>query len=506
MNQKKVIIVGVALIAVVLILAGIAMAFMGGGDSYASRLEDGYRYLDMGDYENAILQFRYAIDEDPAREDGYYGLYQAYSNSGRLDLARITLQLGVSSTGSATMQSYLAQVDAVLNASNIAAVPGDITIQDTDNKDVVAVLNTELLSLFASATYGDYCGKYGAEAGTLSGGQYTKHLDAIGATLVYYDGSAQRVIDATRGVPYSEYMPNEIRMDNATALFGGVYRLTFDELKKLAGVEYANLNGSTVTFSYQGCDVTVICNAEGYITASSENYIVPTGEVVQQAEFKLETAIVDATTGGPLSGVKIQAYYGYSTFGECVEVTTDATGKAILDLKESGTYTVVMSKAGYITEQTEVYILSNMSQTSEKFTMSPTISGDGIRIVLSWGASPTDLDSHLSGTSSDGTYIAVNYTNMSAVDGSGQKVAELDVDDVTSYGPETVTIYDVNGTYDFVVDDFTNSGTIAQSGATVKIYVGSSLYATVSVPGGVTDLWHVCTIQEGKVSVTNRAN
>lgn len=505
MKQKKIVVIGVALIAVVLVLTGVAFAMMGGGDSYAAKLEDGYRYLEEGDYENAILQFRYAIEEDNTREDAYYGLYQAYVNSGRTDLAYTTLQLGVNNTGSAGLQDFLNQVAAVLNTSNTSTPSQDQTVQVVDDKNVVAVLNTELLSLFSSANYGDYCAKYGSEAGTLSGSQYTKHLDAIGATLVYYDGNSQRVIDTARGVPFSEYLPNEIRMDNVTSLFGGVSKLSFDELKKL-GVENPVQNGSTVTFSYQGCEVTIVCGTDGLITADSENYIVPTGEVAEQASFKLEAKTVDATTGGPLSGAKVQAYVGYSTFGECVEATTDSTGKASLDLKESGTYTVVVSKDGYITEQFEVYILSNMSQTQETFTLSPTISGNGIRLVLTWGASPTDLDSYLIGTSSDGTYVNVNFTNMGAYDGSANKVAELDVDDVTSYGPETVTLHDTAGSYEFIVDDFTDSGTISQSGATVKIYVGSTLYATVSIPGGISDQWHVCTIQNGQVTVTNRSN
>lgn len=505
MKQKKIVIIGVALIAVVLVLAGVAMALLGGGDSYAAKLEDGYRYLESGDYENAILQFRYAIEEDNTREDAYYGLYQAYVNSGRTDLAYTTLQLGVNNTGSATLQDFLNQVAAVMNANDTPASTQGQDTQLLDDKDVVAVLNTELLSLFASANYGDYCAKYGADAGTLSGGQYTKHLDAIGATLVYYDGSAQRVIDTGRGVPFSEYLPNEIRMDNVTSLFGGVSHLTFDMLKGL-NVEEPAQNGSTITFRYQGCDVTILCDSNGLITAESENYIVPTGEVEEQTAFNLAATIIDATTGGPLSGAKVEAYLGYSTFGECVQATSDGTGKASLDLKESGTYTVVISKEGYITEQFEVYILGNMSQTMETFTLSPTISGDGIRLVLTWGASPTDLDSYLVGTASDGTYVNINFTSMSAYDSAAHKIAELDVDDVTSYGPETVTLYDTAGTYEFFVDDYTNSGTISQSGATVKIYVGSTLYATVSIPGGISDQWHVCTIQDGQVTVTNRSN
>lgn len=505
MKQKKIVVIGVALIALVLIVAGVAVAMLGGGDSYAAKVEDGYRFLEAGDYDNAILQFRYAIEEDKTREDAYYGLYQSYATTGNTDLAYTTLQLGYSNTGSAQMKAYLDQVAAVIQANSTPAAPSGESTQLVDDKNVVAALNTELLNLFASANYGDYNAKYGSEAGTLSGGQYTKHIDAIGATLVYYDGNAQRVIDTARGVPYSEYLPNEIRMDNITSLFGGVRSLNVDTLKGL-GVENLAVNESTVTFSYGGCDVTILCGADGLITAGCENYIVPTGEVEEQAAFKLAAKTVDATTGGPLSGAKVQAYVGYGTFGQCVEGVTDNAGLLNLDLKESGTYTVVVSKEGYITEQFEVYVLSNMSQTSETFTLSPTISGDGIRLVLTWGASPTDLDSYLIGTASDGTYVNINFTNMFAYDSSAHKIAELDVDDVTSYGPETVTLYDVNGSYEFIVDDYTNSGTIAQSGATVKIYVGSALYATVSVPAGVTDQWHVCTISAGQVTVTNRSN
>ena len=174
-------------------------------------------------------------------------------------------------------------------------------------------------------------------------------------------------------------------------------------------------------------------------------------------------------------------------------------------LVNSGVYTIVVEKTGYIKESFEVFILSNIYNTQQIFNISPTISGDGIRFVLTWGASPSDLDSYLVGTASDGTAVSINFTNMHAGASDGSPIAELDVDDVTSYGPETITLYDIGGSYEFFVDDFTNSGTISTSGATVKIYKGSTLYASVSVPGGLTDMWHVCVINGGEITVTNRA-
>ena len=125
--------------------------------------------------------------------------------------------------------------------------------------------------------------------------------------------------------------------------------------------------------------------------------------------------------------------------------------------------------------------------------------------MLSWGGSPSDLDSYLVGTASDGSYVNVNYEHMTATNASGAKVAELDVDDTSAYGPETITVYDVSGSYEFYVDDFTNSGMISSSGATVKIYIGSSLYTTVTIPAGIRDQWHVCTVNNGEVTVTNRS-
>lgn len=504
--NKKIIIVGVALIAVVLIAAGVAAALLSGGDSYATRLEDGYRYLQDGDFNSAILEFRMAMEEDPSREDAYYGLYQAYLHSGQSGLAATTLNLGITQTNSSRLQELLVQ----LQNNYLNPIVGE-QIQSSqtnavDNKDVVAILNTELLSLFGSANYGDYCVQYGNVHGTIEGTEYKRHIDAIGATLVYYNSSSDRVLDEGRGVPYNQFLPNEIRMDNVMSLFGGGSRITFDALKALSGVSDASISGSTVTFTCAGCEVTIICTESGVITSESENTIVPTGEGLEdEKEFVLVSTVTDATTGAPVSGAKVRLYEGYSTFGNCEEGTTDGAGRLNLEIVNSGTYTVVIEKEGYITETFEVYILSNMKETSKTFTISPTMSGDGIRFVLTWGASPTDLDSYLVGTASDGTYVNINFTNMRVTNAAGVEIALLDVDDVTSYGPETVTLYDTAGSYEFIVDDFTNSGNASTSGATVKIYVGDTLYTTVSIAGGIADQWHVCTVVDGVITVTNRA-
>jgi len=71
-----------------------------------------------------------------------------------------------------------------------------------------------------------------------------------------------------------------------------------------------------------------------------------------------------------------------------------------------------------------------------------------ITIVLTWGAQPTDLDSHLSGPSG-ATRFHLYYASTNPV-----PYASLDVDDTTSSGPETVTVSRDPSTGLFVAGDY----------------------------------------------------
>jgi hypothetical protein len=87
----------------------------------------------------------------------------------------------------------------------------------------------------------------------------------------------------------------------------------------------------------------------------------------------------------------------------------------------------------------------------------------------------------------------------------------LDLDDVTSYGPETTTIYQqIGGVYRFSVHDYTNkesssSTALSNSFAQVKVYRGSNLVATFNVPpnrGGT--LWTVFELSGSTMTPVNK--
>lgn len=64
------------------------------------------------------------------------------------------------------------------------------------------------------------------------------------------------------------------------------------------------------------------------------------------------------------------------------------------------------------------------------YAISPVMENlDGLRVVLTWGKTPEDLDSHMIFPGNN-----IFFGNQKGTD------AELDVDDTDSYGPETITL------------------------------------------------------------------
>ncbi|WP_409519726.1 tetratricopeptide repeat protein [Pseudomonas sp. J452] len=123
------------------------------------------------------------------------------------------------------------------------------------------------------------------------------------------------------------------------------------------------------------------------------------------------------------------------------------------------------------------------------YAISPVMQSlDGMRVVLSWGQAPADLDSHIA--------YPGNHVFFSEKEG---EEANLDVDDTDSYGPETITLQKkrFGETYVYAVHDFINStnpsaNALSASQAKVFVYVGQSLVRTYYVPQGQRgNLWTV---------------
>ncbi|NPA09853.1 MAG: tetratricopeptide repeat protein [Chlorobi bacterium] len=164
--------------------------------------------------------------------------------------------------------------------------------------------------------------------------------------------------------------------------------------------------------------------------------------------------------------------------GETSEtVNTDASGKAVIPpqfVDANNEITLIIKKEGYST------LVTKGPFGGLTYALSPVMENlDGMRIVLSWGKSPSDLDSHLSYPNNHICYYHKEGTN-----------ANLDVDDTDSFGPETITIEKraQNKKYIYAVHDYSDKNRMDNdnlsniSNAKVYVYIGNTLIKSYDVP------------------------
>lgn len=172
-------------------------------------------------------------------------------------------------------------------------------------------------------------------------------------------------------------------------------------------------------------------------------------------------------------------------------------------------YTAEVAKSGYDNTYYNFAVRPGMGDV--QINASPKLASGEVRIVLTWGETPYDLDSHLftpyDSAFGDDTYH-IWYGNKQDAVGNN-----LDVDDTDSYGPETMTIPVLkNGLYKYYVADFTDcsgnnptSYDMSNSGAVVNVYTSNGLSATFTVPTnrpGV--IWEVFEIRNGVIVPNQR--
>ena len=233
-----------------------------------------------------------------------------------------------------------------------------------------------------------------------------------------------------------------------------------------------------------------------------ETFLMVEGDENTSEKGTIGGNITDSVTGSSIMGVKLTIRKGWNvTAGsEVASITTDGNGfyKTELPL---GNYTILMEKENYVTNHFNVAVTRKVN-LNQHGTLIPdgdsSIPTGDLRIVLTWGDRPSDLDSHLWGPAVDGGLFHTYFSDKSYVY-AGETQAFLDLDDTTYYGPETTTVYSMNqsGLYSFYVHDFSNRGyssstVMANSGAKVQVYVGEELIATYNIPtSGVGNVWHV---------------
>ena len=204
-------------------------------------------------------------------------------------------------------------------------------------------------------------------------------------------------------------------------------------------------------------------------------------------------------SGYPINGLNLKLRNGMNNQSGSIIKTgsTNENGYYYFNSVPAGNYTVESLSAGYTTTYFSVISIGGQTTSGQDASITPELGSDEVRIILTWGEYPYDLDSHLTGPGLDGSRFHIYFYDQ-IYSYSGTTYAELDLDDTSSWGPETCTIYhQENGLYRYSVHDYSNRETgynksLSNSGAQVRIYKGSELLQAFYVPENTEGtLWTV---------------
>lgn len=264
-------------------------------------------------------------------------------------------------------------------------------------------------------------------------------------------------------------------------------------------------------YTIENVDVSSWTNMNNYMETI---YLVPAEWGDNTQNVFASGKITNALTGDALDGVTVKfrngagnqsGSYVQTVAGLDIELTTDSSGQYYTAALPAGNYTLEASKDGFITGYANIVAGNSDVCSNQNIALTPELSGGTTRIVLTWAANPRDLDSHVVGTLTDGTVFHTYFGNKSDYDGDIE-VCNLDVDDTTGYGPETITLNPTNSApYYYYIHRWAGSGTVASSEANIKVYQGSTLIAQFNVPTdqGEEDYWNVFAIVNGNLIIRN---
>lgn len=498
-SKRNIMLIGILCVLIIVVTAAIAMYITSenGSKAYQKKLDLARQYISVEDYQGAIQAYAEAIYIDQNRTEAYIGLADTYILLNDYDSANYILQRGLTATRSAAIQDKLTTLAASpMAAAQNTAQPdqGEPDAKDKQAGQAAPVLNTAFLDKLATGRLTDFSHSYGSyqslaptASETYLEGTYKKlRFPDIGMEC-YYEGDT---VD-------TESRPVEIHFKNLVYVFTGIQEgISFEELSGmgLQRLEVVHPKGKAMlSFIKDNYQVLVACDEEGNIEdVNAECYmILPEHEKKEEnGTYTLSGVISDATTGDGIEGVHISLYMDND---KVAETSSNARGEYSFEDLQKGEFEISMEAEGYADLSADGFIYDYEVENVQNYMMSPEMADDQIRIILSWGAEPRDLDSHLIADNGEWCYFMNREIST----------ANLDVDDMDGHGPETITITDIKGNYHYMVHDYTMSGQMSISGATVTIYKGNNLVETINVPAGIDNLWDVCWIRDGEIEIVN---
>ena len=261
-------------------------------------------------------------------------------------------------------------------------------------------------------------------------------------------------------------------------------------------------NGSTATWTAPDSPGTYSISCTVVDGAGGSDAATIAIEVILVSGVGVSGKVLNAVDQSPVANVSV------TIFGQTGTTNTDGN-YTILNVG-TGDHDVTGTSDGFCPFSAPFTIPDGYEDEffTYNFSMSPILEGEQIRMVLNWGATPRDLDSHLLTPEIEGNTHHIYYSNRGSY--TAVPYVKLDTDVTQGYGPETITINQLfAGTYTYYIKNYSggNSG-LKNSNAVVQIYSGESCASNIiEVPTDTNGLfWHVCNIDgaTGDITVVNQ--
>jgi Carboxypeptidase regulatory-like domain len=172
------------------------------------------------------------------------------------------------------------------------------------------------------------------------------------------------------------------------------------------------------------------------------------------------TGCVNDENGQPAGSVMVRSdginYSGASS------ATTNASGSFTISIRRDG----IASLGGFIGNKftNEISVGAQTSSFSVTTCLTLATAVNSIKIKLTWGQSPLDVDSYLTLPTGE----VISYSNEGSL--LAAPFANLDFDDTSSYGPEVVTIRrPMVGSYKYAVRNYSGTNTPGITGSPAKV-------------------------------------
>lgn len=510
-RKKSLVIIVIVLVLLLCCLGIIGVLLIKNKESteYDKFITTATRYYDAGDYDNAIVAYKEALEINDSDEDAYIGIAEAYYHKNDISTALKYLEAGYKKTKSNKIKNMI----EVYNNYAGAPVSEPYTLEQVMNGSGDITIKQEVFRMLSISDYS----------------QYSEHELAASSTsdkIVYTDIPA---IFSYSSAPSGDMKPDSIQVTSLGYLFDGlVSGISYERLGQLNLIDLKivdkSVHGVTcVEFIYVGCRVIIQSDENGNIVLEDPWIVIQpvsaeeineiqasnNNDDIQNDEPEVGYCILKGVAyndaqSGDSQKVHIKVYSGTeaSDADLYMEFDTDAKGNYRIEI-EPGRYFAqliidkdVVGEHEFELRKPDVVEKIDMSYTHER-----ELRQGEILVVLSWDDPNGNLDHDLWGYNSDGETVncshwSGDYGNHYHTDSNGELVISSGPE--VMGGPETVTVYDIGGYYTYTV--FAD-GTTSLAGAKVEVYTaGSTTPIVFECPADYTGYsWDVFVYENGDV-------